>query len=106
MAVSAFKGKVSIDVSREKDTLGSFMRAMRTQNQDTQRELADRLGSRERRITKIETGCREPTMADLVCIARAFDAKPIEIYRAMNESLSSASERWPYVLPPRHRRSG
>lgn len=104
--VSALKGKVGISVSRERDTLGSFMRAMRNQNEDTQRELAERLGNHIRRINKIENGHLEPTMADIVCIARAFGCNPTEIYRAMNESLTRASE-WHPPAPPRPRsRSG
>lgn len=68
------------------------MRAMRLQNQDTQRTLADRLGRCERHISSIENGHHELTIADIVCLARAFDVSPIEIYQAMDESLTRRSE--------------
>lgn len=77
---------------RDKETLGAFVRVMREQSSDTQERLARRINSYERRITNIENGHSEPTMADLVCIAFAFDIAPIELYRAVDDILTSLDD--------------
>ena len=66
---------------------------MRIQRVDTQRNLADRLGIHEQHVNRVEHGHYEPTMADLVCLARVFDTTPIEIYRIMDETLTRTNEQ-------------
>lgn len=85
---------------RDTETLGAFVRIMRDQSRDTQKRLALRISSYERHVRDVENGHREPTMADLVCLAHTFDIPPIELYRAMDNVLTNLEN--PNPLDPSH----
>lgn len=77
---------------RDTETLGAFVRIMRDQCKDTQARLSSRIESHEHRVRNIENGHKQPTMADLVCLAHAFDISPIELYRAVDDILTSLDD--------------
>lgn len=70
--------------------LGAFLKTLREHSQFTQQTLAERIGNKTCRVTSLETGQREPTITDLVCLAHAFNLSPMDLYRALNEELTAA----------------
>ena len=69
---------------------------LRIRTQETQRQLAERLGMTESMISRLESGTHVPSLRTLCRIADAFD-KRLEI--VFHEHAHSCRWHTPYALP-------
>lgn len=68
----------------------------------TQFELAKKLGIKERVITFLETGRREPQIEQAVDIARILGVNPADIFPVMFSSVTSGVDKGERLLPDKN----
>ncbi|MBX3521588.1 MAG: helix-turn-helix transcriptional regulator [Xanthobacteraceae bacterium] len=69
--------------SEAQKALGNLLRDARDKADMTQSDLAKELGKRQSFVAKIEIGERRVDVVELVQIARALNADPVKMLRAL-----------------------